>query len=999
MSSDSGSLLQFLSDQMIEAFRGIVEIPSAAAFLLTPMSLECSMRIVNRERGHNEQHLILNTHWDREWRWSFRETQMRLIKAMDIVLDTMAVDERFWAFHTDAQVSMVDDYLELRPERRDEIKKRVKEGRLQTGPWYTLPAEFLVSGESLTRNLQMGHKLGAELGGVMKVAYNIFSWGQVSQLPQIYRQFGMETILFYRGVNQADLKTLEFLWEAPDGVDSLGVTFGAQHRINFWVFVYRPYIMGKGNGMDRAGGRGYLTNLCDPDSSDINHWMFDQVKVNDDSMLASGFEQLVATIKDKSSTNQHLFLQGFDLENPDPLICDIVDKINEQNPYGKLAVSTLPDYVRKLRSELEESGQINQLQRLSGEMLEVERQSGAFGQLFPGVWSARMPVKLYNAKCERILTRSAEPAAVWAMILGREYPVQQLHIAWKELLKNQQHDGIGGCHVDRIQNTMFERFRDVEDLGEAVTRLSLQQLVGRIDCMSLDERETGLVLFNPILRERSGVFEAVVDIPAEYMLADPVYGKKGNYVAPKELVLRDSAGCRIPVQILDQWEEQVYHYKVFAAHGNILMRRFRVLFQAKNVPSAGYDCYRASIKDRIDRPNETLAPATNVLENEYLRARINSNGTIDLLNKETGENITGLHSFIDDMERGNALMHVVTGALEAYHSESLHAQVVLEQAGPLMAAYRIELDWELPCELEAPLMIKPPQAGDWVENARPRRSLQKRVLKISSRVVLKKGSRRLEFKTTVDNTIRDHRLRLALPTGIAAVNSVADTPYDVVSRAVALPDASEWHEEALRHWPSSSFVDVSDGERGLAFLHKGIPEYELSSTQPGMLLVTLLRCFRAAGGDGETYREDKLSQCPGKQVFEYSLYLHRGDWEQGGVAAETDCFTAPMRIVQTTRHPGDMPFGPNSLVRLDNDAVVMTACKKEESGDRILLRGFNPTRSAQDITFTVGRPVQSAHRTNLEETEFEPVEIKDGHDLATSVRKGEIFTLVVQLEC
>lgn len=229
-------------------------------------------------------HLIINTHWDREYRWSFSETQFRLAEAVDDLIDIMKKDEKFAYFHTDSQASMLDDYLDIRPERTEEIKELVKCGRILTGPWYTLPAEFLVSGESLVRNLLMGHQIANDLGNVMKAAYNIFSWGQVSQLPQIYRQFGMNTIIFYRGIDQSDLDTLEFIWKAPDGTEALGITFGSYHRLNFWNYVYLPYILGKKEAKDNGhcisrsdlGDDAFMFNLCDSKSEDVNHRIIDQ---------------------------------------------------------------------------------------------------------------------------------------------------------------------------------------------------------------------------------------------------------------------------------------------------------------------------------------------------------------------------------------------------------------------------------------------------------------------------------------------------------------------------------------------------------------------------------------------------------------------------------------------------------------------------------------------------------------------------------------------------
>jgi len=57
----------------------------------------------------------------------------------------------------DSQTLPIQDYLEARPEREALVRKYVNEGRLIIGPWFCLPDEFLVGGESLIRNLLLGH--------------------------------------------------------------------------------------------------------------------------------------------------------------------------------------------------------------------------------------------------------------------------------------------------------------------------------------------------------------------------------------------------------------------------------------------------------------------------------------------------------------------------------------------------------------------------------------------------------------------------------------------------------------------------------------------------------------------------------------------------------------------------------------------------------------------------------------------------------------------------
>jgi alpha-mannosidase len=120
----------------------------------------------------------------------------------------------------DGQTIVLDDYLEVRPEQEERLKKYIRSGRIQIGPWYVQPDEFLVSGESLIRNLQLGLRQAADFGALMRVGYVPDCFGHIAQLPQILRGFGIENAVFWRGVG-AEAHKSEFFWAAPDGTQVL----------------------------------------------------------------------------------------------------------------------------------------------------------------------------------------------------------------------------------------------------------------------------------------------------------------------------------------------------------------------------------------------------------------------------------------------------------------------------------------------------------------------------------------------------------------------------------------------------------------------------------------------------------------------------------------------------------------------------------------------------------------------------------------------------------
>ena len=179
-------------------------------------------------------HFVSNTHWDREWRYSMQRTRHMLVYMIDMLLDIFKKEPDFKSFHLDSQSIPLEDYLEIRPEREEEIRSLVKEGRLCVGPWYVLPDEFCVGGESLIRNLLLGHRIASRFGKVTKTGYSPFSWGQISQMPQLYSGFGIPFTAFYRGINTLVSPNSEFRWEGPDGTTILASRLAKRPRYNVW---------------------------------------------------------------------------------------------------------------------------------------------------------------------------------------------------------------------------------------------------------------------------------------------------------------------------------------------------------------------------------------------------------------------------------------------------------------------------------------------------------------------------------------------------------------------------------------------------------------------------------------------------------------------------------------------------------------------------------------------------------------------------------------------
>ena len=118
-----------------------------------------------------QTHIISHTHWDREWYLTYEQFRLRLVGLVDRLLDLMEAHPEYEHFHLDGQTIVLEDYLELRPQQEPRLRRLIADGRILIGPWYDMPDEFLVSGESLVRNLARGHRMAAAFGTPMPVGY------------------------------------------------------------------------------------------------------------------------------------------------------------------------------------------------------------------------------------------------------------------------------------------------------------------------------------------------------------------------------------------------------------------------------------------------------------------------------------------------------------------------------------------------------------------------------------------------------------------------------------------------------------------------------------------------------------------------------------------------------------------------------------------------------------------------------------------------------------
>ena len=925
-----------------------------------------------------EMHVIPNTHWDREWLYDYQETRMQLVELMDNLLEILEKNPEYRSFLMDSQTVPIEDYLEVRPENSERIRAQVSSGRLMVGPWYTCPEEFNVNGESLVRNLLVGHRVARELGGVMKAGYSPFSYGQNSQMAQIYAGFGIDTILFYHGVTLDEVPS-EFILEGADGTRILGTRMGSFARYNFFFDVYRPavYLKEKLEREYSWGEGGLPFHLCGPADHGGHYFFLDPVKHLDEGRLASGLENLKEKEVDACSTNVFAYMLGHDSYGPDERELELVEMAKDMVAPDRIFMSSLEDYLERLKSA------VGDLEVLRGER-RTPNMYGRAAYLYHEVTSSRTRMKRANARAENALQRQAEPLCAMAYALGHEYPRAILEHAWKHLLKCHPHDSIAGTGVDQIERDMNYRLDQVVNISRGASRRAMQNLQMMVDNSDVPGDVVILTVFNPLPFERSEVMTAYVDLPLEHGY---------EYFS----IVDGDSGKRIPHQAFSAVESHPVLRQLNDATVEVPSEKIGLHFLAEGVPAMGYRTFLLRKDEEQARTPVSMVTGPTSMENEFLRVNVEPDGTLSVEEKESGARFDGLNSFVDDGEAGMAWRHIPPAQDRAVTSHGAPKDISLVESGQLVSSLRIDTRMRIPLCLD--------EAGsDEVrrldgEGNTARRSSEEAEIEISSLVTLRKGARFVEVTTTFDNRCRDHRLRVAFPTGLNVEKCHAESAFDVVEREVERGAETPWVGGWNTSSPQQRFVDVSDGRRGLCILNEGLREYEVSEDPGRTVYVTLMRAYEIAlstvAWKWERHPEMELSQCPGKHEFTYAIMPHAGTWDGAKVHLEAERLNVPMAVAQVGKHGGSLPKSWGLMELVPGD-LLLSCVKLAEGGEDLVVRVYNPTGRDVDGTLRLSVPVSRAARTDMEENPSGELEI-DGGSIPVTLGPKKVETLKIGL--
>lgn len=945
-------------------------------------------------------HLVSHTHWDREWYLPFQLFRLKLVHLVDNLLAILDNDPDFRHFMLDGQTIVLEDYLEMRPEMEETLARFVEDGRLLIGPWYILPDEFLVSPEATIRNLLEGDCVARRFGGKVMVGYLPDTFGHIGQMPQILRGFDMKTACVWRGV--PDLPC-EVWWQAPD-----------ESRVLL------------------AHLRESYSNAAGCNAADVEQFT---------TVLRRGREALAK----ETATPHLLFMYGTDHMEPHPNTSAAIAYANEHLDGDSLIHSTLPDYLEAAQENLRETGEHIPVHR--GEFRDCSRSN-----LLPAVLSSRMWIKQRNHASQTLLEKWAEPFSTWTYFLANtpgaiigfqptnrlKKPAGILRNAWRLLMQNHPHDSICGCSIDQVHEEMKPRFDQVDQIGEEITRQSLEALAAQMHTDSgPDGQRSALVVFNPLQEERSDILEADVQPPdpqAGFEIVDdegeplPFTSTPGerSQVAYMELdreglsSLMDMAssgalgGMTLVSMTVKRTGDLVILEPIMAENGQpdegnlqaamaeIMghfsdpgVQRFVVIayspawqhvrLVASGIPGCGWRTFWL-------RPVQTAVqeegqPPQGILENKILRVEVSPrDGTFTLTDLRNGVVYGPCNRFVDGGDRG-----------DEYNFNPPEEDVLVDSGMAMVKSITTQREGACQrCEIVMSLPVPASLTAD-----RKGRRKQTSTLHITTRLEVYDDIPRLDIHTSVENMADDHRLRVHFGVPFDIDHADYDGHFEVRRRDVEkLEYDSSWMEAPRPEAPQRTFTDLSNGRFGLMLANRGLPEVEAIQTSPesAELALTLLRCVGWLSRDDLSLRRGNAgpsvatpgAQMHGRWEFDYALIPHSGGWRRA--FGDAQAFNVPLRGWHTSLHEGDLP-GTGHFLDVKPETFAISAIKMAEDGSGWIVRGVNLLDEEDIVHITPWRKFGRVVRVNLAEDELDELQVDEDGTVKMEIDAFQIATI------
>jgi len=193
-------------------------------------------------------------------------------------------------------------------------------------------------------------------------------------------------------------------------------------------------------------------------------------------------------------------------------------------------------------------------------------------------------------------------------------------------------------------------------------------------------------------------------------------------------------------------------------------------------------------------------------------------------------------------------------------------------------------------------------------------------------------------------------LKVAFPLSAHSPKATYEIPYGTVERPTTRNTPAE---QAQFEVPALQWADISDSQHGFSLLNNCKYGYDAKGN---VLRLSLLRSAE--------YPDPHADE--GDHDFTFSLYPHAGTWREAQTLRRGYELNERLFAMQVDKHEGTLPL-ERSFVQIQPDNVVISAFKKAEGDDALVLRFYEWAGKDTNVVLQLPADTRTATETNLME--------------------------------
>jgi len=387
----------------------------------------------------------------------------------------------------------------------------------------------------------------------------------------------------------------------------------------------------------------------------------------------------------------------------------------------------------------------------------------------------------------------------------------------------------------------------------------------------------------------------------------------------------------------------------------------KILFVAEGVPSYGYKVYKMKEESQSSLSGNKLA-SNNIIENEYFKVTVDpDSGWIKSIydKKNNKEVLAGEGNRLQMLEDKPTAWDAWNIGWTGVEYPMKLKKIELKEDGPVRTVLSIYHNY-----------LQPGVVKDFPTPDFPSSFFRQDI-------ILYKGIDRVEFLTDADWWEDKTMLKVEFPLAVRDTEATYEIPYGSIKRSTQRNtpwDKARFEVSAIR------WADVSNNGYGVSLLNNSKYGYDVKDN---VMRLSLLRSPKWPDPTADR----------GEHQIEYSLYPHRGNWEDANTVNKGYDFNYKLIPFMTGVHKGTLP-SEHSFVSMNAPNLVLTTFKKAEDENAYIFQWYESEGKDTEAEIEFPETPVKVVKSNFMEEDGEQLKF-EGQRLKIRTPKNSVVTVKV----